>query len=100
MTIKILGIDIAKRVFQLHGVDFQGKTVFKKRVGREQLVSIIANLPSCLIGMESCGRSHYWARQFKHYGHEVKLMSPQYVKPYIKTNKNDANDGVPRRPPF
>lgn len=92
MTIKILGIDIAKRVFQLHGVDRYGKAVFKKRVGREQLISVIANLPACLIGMESCSGSHYWARQFQLYGHEVKLMSPQYVKPYVKTNKNDAND--------
>lgn len=92
MTIKILGIDIAKRVFQLHGVDCYGKTVFKKRVGREQLINVIANLPACLIGMESCSGSHYWARQFQLYGHEVKLMSPQYVKPYVKTNKNDAND--------
>jgi transposase len=92
MTIKILGIDIAKRVFQLHGVDCYGKTVFKKRVGREQLINVIANLPACLIGMESCSGSHYWARQFQLYGHEVKLRSPQYVKPYVKTNKNDAND--------
>lgn len=92
MTIKILGIDIAKRVFQLHGVDCYGKAVFKKRVGREQLINVIANLPACLIGMESCSGSHYWARQFQLYGHKVKLMSPQYVKPYVKTNKNDAND--------
>lgn len=92
MTIKTLGIDIAKRVFQLHGVDFQGKTVFKKRVGRDQLLSVVANLPDCLIEMETRSGSYYWARQFQRYGHEVKLMSPQYVKPYIKTNKNDAND--------
>ncbi|AIK95625.1 IS110 family transposase [Candidatus Odyssella acanthamoebae] len=92
MTIKTLGIDIAKRVFQLHGVDKRGKTVLKKRIGRDQLLSFIANLPPCLIGMESCSGSNYWARQFQLYGHEVKLMSPQYVKPYVKTNKNDAND--------
>ncbi|AIK96211.1 IS110 family transposase [Candidatus Odyssella acanthamoebae] len=92
MTIKTLGIDIAKRVFQLHGVDVHGKTVLKKRVGRDQLLSVIANLPACLIGMETCSGSHYWAHQFQLYGHEVKLMSPQYVKPYVKTNKNDAND--------
>jgi len=100
MTIKTLGIDIAKRVFQLHGLDVHGKTVLKKRVGRDQLLSVIANLPACLIGMEACGGAHYWARKFQSFGHEVKLMSPQYVKPYVKTNKNDRNDGVPRRPPF
>lgn len=92
MTIKTLGIDIAKRVFQLHGVDERGQTVLKKRIGRDQLLSFIANLPPCLIGMESCSGSNYWARQFQLYGHEIKLMSPQYVKPYVKTNKNDAND--------
>lgn len=80
------------KAYLLHGVDRYGKAVFKKRVGREQLINVIANLPACLIGMESCSGSHYWARQFQLYGHEVKLMSPQYVKPYVKTNKNDAND--------
>jgi transposase len=92
MTITTLGIDIAKRVFQLHGVDKGGKTVFKKRVSRSQLLSVIANLAPCLIGMESCSGSHYWARQFQSYGHQVRLIPPQYVKPYVKTNKNDAND--------
>ena len=91
MTIKVLGIDIAKRVFQLHGVDAKGKIVLKKRVSRSQLLSVIAHLLPCLIGMESCSGAHYWARQFQTYGHEVRLMAPQYVKPYVKTNKNDAN---------
>ena len=92
MEIKTLGIDIAKRVFQLHGVDTKGKVVLKKRLSREALPSFMANLPSCTIGMESCSGSNYWARKFRFYGHEVKLMSPQYVKPYVKTNKTDAND--------
>ena len=87
-----LGIDLAKRVFQLYGVDSKGKAIFKKRVSRSQLLSIIANFPPCLIGMEACSGAHYWARQFQAYGHEVRLIPPQYVKPYVKTNKNDAND--------
>ena len=92
MEIRTLGIDLAKRVFQLHGVDAKGNVVLKKRLGREPLLSFIANLPPCLIGMEACSGSSYWARKFQSYGHEVKLMSPQYVKPYVKTNKTDAND--------
>lgn len=92
MDIKVLGIDIAKRVFQLHGVDAKGKVALKKRLPRHQLLNFMAHLPPCLIGIESCGGAHYWARQFQTYGHEVKLVPPQYVKPYVKTNKNDAND--------
>ncbi len=92
MDIKVLGIDLAKNVFQLHGVDERGKEALSKRISRSQLPAFIANLPPCLIGMEVCGGSNYWARKFRGYGHKVKLMSPQYVKPYIKTNKNDAND--------
>lgn len=92
MEIKTLGIDIAKRVFQLHGVDERGQIILKKRLSRDQLLKFIANIPPCLIGMEACGGSNYWARKFQAYGHEVKLMSPQFVKPYVKTNKNDAAD--------
>lgn len=92
MEIKTLGIDIAKRVFQLHGVDAKGKIVLKKRLSREALPGFMANLPPCTIGMEACGGSSYWARKFQSYGHRVQLMSPQYVKPYVKTNKTDAND--------
>ena len=90
--ISVLGIDLAKNVFQLHGVDEKGKTVFQKRLSRNKLAEFICNLPACLIGMEACGGAHYWARKFQSFGHEVKLMSPQYVKPYVKTNKNDRND--------
>jgi len=92
MEIKTLGIDLAKRVFQLHGVDGRGQIILKKRLSRDQLLKFIANIPPCLIGMEACGGSNYWARKFQAYGHEVKLMSPQFVKPYVKTNKNDAAD--------
>ena len=90
--IKVLGIDIAKNVFQLHGVDRNGNVVLEKRLARSKLAEFISNTPSCLIGMEACASSNYWALKFESFGHEVKLMSPQYVKPYVKTHKNDARD--------
>ena len=92
MKITLLGIDIAKTVFQLHGVDNYGKIVLRKKCSRGELLKTIANISPCLIGMESCGSSSYWAREFKKFGHEVKLISPQFVKPYVKSNKNDAAD--------
>lgn len=92
MNIKTLGIDIAKSVFELHGVDINGKTVLKKRLSREKLPEFIAQLSPCLIGLEACGGSHYWGRKFKAMGHDVRLMNPQFVKPYVKSNKNDAQD--------
>lgn len=92
MNIVTLGVDLAKNVFQLHGVDSTGKTLVTKRLSRAKLASYIAKLPPCLIGMEACGSANYWTRKFQSYGHEVKLMSPQFVKPYVKTNKNDSND--------
>lgn len=94
MNIKLLGIDLAKNDFQLHGVDERGHAVLKKRLKREKLVSFIAQLPPCLIVMEACSGANYWGRQFIARGHEVKLISPQYVKPFVKTNKNDYNDVV------
>jgi len=92
MKIKVLGIDIAKNVFQLHGVDSHSKAVLKKRLSRDQLTAYVANLDQCTIVMESCGSANYWARVFQRSGHTVKLISPQFVKPFVKTNKNDAND--------
>jgi transposase len=88
----VVGIDLAKNIFQLHGTDSVGKVLFKKKVRRNQLLNTVANLPQALIGMEACASSHYWAREFAKFGHTVKLMAPQYVKPYVKTNKNDAAD--------
>lgn len=90
--IKVLGIDLAKDVFQLHGVNAIGKQVLKKRIERDKLAEYIANMPQCIIAMEACGGSNYWARVFQRNGHIVKLISPQFVKPFVKTNKNDAND--------
>ena len=92
MYITTLGIDVAKQVFQLHGVDARGHAVLSRRVTRRQWVEAVANLPSCMIGMEACGSAHHWGRAFEPLGHTVKLMSSPYVKPYVKTNKNDARD--------
>lgn len=92
MKIKTLGIDLAKSVFHLYGVDAHGKALMKKRLSRKKLLEFMVNLPPCLVGMEACGGAHYWARTFREQGHEVKLLPPQYVKPYVKTNKNDYND--------
>jgi transposase len=90
--ISVLGIDLAKQVFQLHGVDERGKQQLSKRLRRASLARFIAQLRPCLIGMEACGSAHHWARLFQGYGHEVRLISPQFVKPYVKSQKNDAND--------
>jgi len=92
MNIKVLGIDIAKNIFQVHGVDSAGKKVLNKAIKRDKLLEFIAQLPPCLIGMEACGGSNYWGQKFTSLGHEVKLISPQFVKPYVKSNKNDAVD--------
>ena len=92
MNIKRVGIDLAKSVFQVHGVDGQEKVVLRKQLRRAQMLDYFKKLPPCLIGMEACSSSHYWARELQKLGHTVKLMAPQFVKPYVKTNKNDAND--------
>lgn len=92
MKITTVGIDLAKNVIQVHGVDSAGKSVIKKAFKRDQVIGYFANLPPCLIGMEACGSSHYWARKLTNFGHTVRLMAPQFVKPYVKTNKNDAAD--------
>jgi len=92
MKITTIGIDLAKNVFQVHGVDERGKTVLKKQLRREQMAPFFANLTPCLIGMEACGSAHFWANKLAGLGHTVKLMAPQFVKPYVKTNKHDAAD--------
>jgi transposase len=79
-------------VIQVHGVDQQGKVVLRKQLTPQKLVEFFANLAPCLVGMEACATAHYWARQLQKLGHQVKLMAPQFVKPYVKTNKNDAAD--------
>jgi len=91
-TIKTIGIDLAKSVFHLHGVDDQGRVVIRKRLSRSKLAEFMAQLTPCLVAMEACGGSHYWARKFQAMGHDVRLISPQFVKPYVKSNKNDMAD--------
>jgi hypothetical protein len=84
----VLGIDIAKHVFHAVGMDDTGKIVLRKRLSRHDLIPFVAKLPMVLIGIEACGGAHYWARRFRAYGHEVKLMAPQFVKPYGATCKS------------
>ncbi|RED18869.1 IS110 family transposase [Parasphingopyxis lamellibrachiae] len=92
MDITTLGIDLAKSVFQLHGVDAVGTVVLKKKLRRGVVLDFLGKLPPCLIGMEACATSNYWARAITALGHEVKLIPPAYVKPYVKRQKNDAAD--------
>lgn len=91
-SVHSIGIDLAKSVFQLCGFNKQGKKLFNKTLRRNQVLRYLSNIEPCLVGMEACGSSHYWAREIRKFGHTVKLMPPQYVKPYVKTNKNDAAD--------
>ena len=92
MDITRIGIDLAKQVFQIHGVDRHGKAVVRKQLRRSQMMAYFSKLPPTLIGMEACGSAHYWARELAKLGHDARLMSPQFVKPYVKSGKNDAND--------
>jgi len=92
MKIATVGIDLAKNVLQIHGVSESGKAVLKKQLKRSQVLEFFGNMEQCLIGMEACGGAHHWARQLQALGHTVRLMAPQFVKPYVKTNKNDAAD--------
>ncbi len=92
MNITQVGIDLAKVVFQVHGIDARGKVGLRKQLRRSQVIAFFAQLPSCLIGMEACAGAHFWARKLTELGHTVKLIAPQFVKPYVKSNKNDAAD--------
>jgi len=87
-----LGIDLAKRSFHLYGVDVSGKPALDKKLSRARLSPFMANLPACTVAMEACSSAHHWARLFRTYGHEVRLIAPQFVKPFVKSNKNDAAD--------
>ena len=81
MQITTVGIDLAKNVFQVHGVNERGKAVLRKQLRRDQVAAFFANLPKCLVGMEACGGAHHWARKLQALGHTVKLMAPQFIKP-------------------
>jgi len=90
--ITTVGLDLAKHVFQVHGVDAQGAVVLRKQLRRGQVLALFSRLPRCVVGMEACATAHYWARELGALGHEVRLMPAQYVKAYVKRNKNDAAD--------
>ncbi|MBI5039938.1 MAG: IS110 family transposase [Gammaproteobacteria bacterium] len=92
--ISVIGLDLAKDVFQVHGVDADGEVVVCKSLKRAQLRQFFAKLQPCLIGMEACGGAHYWARELTRLGHTVRMMAPAFVKPYLKSNKNDRNDAA------
>jgi transposase len=92
MKLKRISIDLAKQVFQIHGVDSHEQVACRKQLKRAQMLSFFRQLEPCLVAMEACGSSHYWARELRALGHEVRLIAPQFVKPYVKSQKNDAND--------
>lgn len=92
--ISTIGVDLAKRVFQIHGVDDQGNIVVKKQLQRSEVLTWFSKLEPCLVGMESCSTSTYWAREIGKLGHQVKLMPPAYVKPYVRRQKNDQTDAA------
>src|SRR4051795_545654 len=92
MQITTVGLDIAKNLFQVHGADVQGRVLPKRKLARGKVLEFFATLPACLVGLEACGAAHYWARELTRLGHQVRLMPPQYVRPYVKTNKHDAAD--------
>src|SRR6266480_1892811 len=97
--ITTIGLDLAKHVFQVHGIDAEGTTVLRKRLRRNQVLGFFSRLPRCVVGLEACATAQYWARELGALGHEVRLMPAQYVKAYVKRNKNDAADaeGFARR---
>src|SRR5260370_21412904 len=90
--VSTIGLDIAKSVFQVHGVDANGLVVIRRQLKRRYVLAFFEKLPSCLIGMEACASSHHWSRELQALGHTVRLMPPAYVKPYVKRHKNDATD--------
>ena len=91
-AVTTIGLDIAKSVFQVYGVDMQGKVIIRRQLKRRQVLAFFRKLPPCLVGMEACASSHHWSRELQELGHTVRLMPPAYVKPYVKRQKNDATD--------
>src|ERR1700756_4005717 len=92
--VSTIGLDIAKSVFQVHGVDVDGTVVIRKRVSRAKVLELFSTFPSCLVGIEACPSAHHWSRELRALGHTVRLMPPSYVKAYLKRSKNDANDAA------
>ena len=91
-TVTTVGLDIAKSVFQVHGIDAQGNVMIRRQLKRRKVLAFFQKLPWCLIGIEACASSHHWSRELQALGHSVRLMPPAYVKPYVKRQKNDAAD--------
>ena len=91
-SITTIGLDIAKSVFQVHGIDADGQVVIRRQLKRRYVLAFFQKLPPCLVGIEACASSHHWSRELKALGHTVRLMPPAYVKPYVKRQKNDAAD--------
>ncbi|MBB4395097.1 transposase [Bradyrhizobium sp. ERR14] len=87
-----IGLDLAKHVFQVHGADAEGSPVFNRKLRRSEVLRFFEKLPPCLVGMEACGSAHYWAREIAALGHEVRLIPPAYIKPFVKRGKTDAAD--------
>src|SRR5262249_51037194 len=94
MQVTTIGLDIAKHVFQVHGIDASEKVVVRKQLRRSQVLAFFEGLPSCLVGLEACGSAHYWARELTKLGHEVRLMPARDVKAYVRRQKNDAADAA------
>jgi len=92
MEVTTIGIDLAKDVFGIHGVDERGRVTVRKRLVRKHLLEFLSKLPACLVGLEACASAHYWARAIERLGHRVKLMSPRFVKPYRKNDKSLWSD--------
>ena len=91
-AITTIGLDIAKSVFQVHGIDAEGNVILRRQLKRRYVLTFFQKLPPCLVGIEACASSHHWSRELQALGHTVRLMPPAYVKPYVKRHKNDATD--------
>ena len=92
MQVTTVGFDLAKNIFQAHGVDAKGRVTLRRRLRRGEVLTFFAQLPPCLVGVEACAGAHWWAREIAAFGHEVRLMPAQYVRPHVKRNKNDVAD--------
>jgi transposase len=94
-AVTTIGLDIAKSVFQVHGIDAEGNVLIRRQLKRRYVLAFFQKLPPCLVGIEACATSHHWSRELRALGHTVRLMPPAYVKPYVKRQKNDAADAEP-----
>lgn len=90
--VSIIGVDLAKQVFQLHGATGEGEVVFRKKLSRKQFLTFMQTHPRCRVAMEACATAHHWARTLTAFGHDVRLIAPKFVKPYVKNQKNDMAD--------